>query len=274
MPLVSPTRDTKHVNMSPRVTKRQQHRTGYVAPSDNAKINEPETETVIISLENEITQKDAAIAAMSSRLCQLEDELRRESFIVHRKHPVAQVQNVVSDKGNQKVKVGRSGSIATSMVLEAIPESTRSAEEQIAEKFISVFDHPLDHLNYLQSAKFAHDIIKLCKNVSDILEMEPRCLFLQSPVYVFGDIHGNLEDLHFFADNIWKLGIELTAGKFLFLGDYVDRGANGLECIAYLFGVKLLHSRKLHLLRGNHETRDVNGWEEHYRDKSFLYQCK
>jgi hypothetical protein len=35
---------------------------------------------------------------------------------------------------------------------------------------------------------------------------------LQSPVYVIGDIHGNLEDLHFFADNVWKLGMDLTAG--------------------------------------------------------------
>jgi hypothetical protein len=38
-----------------------------------------------------------------------------------------------------------------------------------------------------------------------MLEAEPRCVFLQSPVYVFGDIHGNLEDLNFFADNIWKV---------------------------------------------------------------------
>jgi hypothetical protein len=28
------------------------------------------------------------------------------------------------------------------------------------------------------------------------------------------------------------------------------------------------------MLRGNHETRDVNGWEEHYGDRSFLRQCK
>lgn len=81
---------------------------------------------------------------------------------------------------------------------------------------------------------------------------------LDPQVYVFGDIHGNLEDLHFFADNIWKLGMDITAGKFLFLGDYVDRGNNCLECVAYLFGLKILYPNKITLLRGNHETRDVS----------------
>ena len=44
--------------------------------------------------------------------------------------------------------------------------------------------------------------------------------------------------------------------------------------MAYLFGLKLLYPNKVFLLRGNHETRDVNGWEEHYKEKSFLFQCK
>lgn len=35
--------------------------------------------------------------------------------------------------------------------------------------------------------------MRLCKGVSHLFEAEPRCVFLQSPVYVFGDIHGNLE---------------------------------------------------------------------------------
>lgn len=91
---------------------------------------------------------------------------------------------------------------------------------------------------------------------------------------IFGDIHGNLEDLHFFSDNIWRLGMNLTAGNFLFLGDYVDRGMNCLETISYLLSMKQQLPNKVFLLRGNHETRDVNGWEEHYGERSFIWQCR
>lgn len=63
--------------------------------------------------------------------------------------------------------------------------------------------------------------------------------FLRSLSLFSSPFFGVCKDLNFFADNIWKLGMNLTAGKFLFLGDYVDRGMSGLECLAYLFALKV-----------------------------------
>jgi len=39
------------------------------------------------------------------------------------------------------------------------------------------------------------------------------------------------------------------------------------QVVAYLMAMKLLLPHKVFLLRGNHETRDVNGWEEHYGER-------
>ena len=142
------------------------------------------------------------------------------------------------------------------------------------QRILDMFQRPSQHLDYLNSQLFAKDLYKVTIRVRNLLETEPRVVYIQSPAYVFGDIHGNLEDLHFFSDNLWRLGLSLTAGIFLFLGDYVDRGKQCLECLAYLFALKIQNPYKLFLLRGNHETRDVNGWEEHYGDRSFIYQCR
>lgn len=49
---------------------------------------------------------------------------------------------------------------------------------------------------------------------------------------------------------MWKLGMNVTAGKFLFLGDYVDRGMQGLECLAYLFSLKVRRHAVNHVTFG------------------------
>lgn len=171
-------------------------------------------------------------------------------------------------------KLGRTASIATRQVLDALPDSDVTTNPPVIQRILDMFQRPTQHLEYLNSEQFAKDLLKLAARMKTMFEREPRVVFMQSPAYVFGDIHGNLEDLHFFSDNIWRLGMSLTAGSFLFLGDYVDRGLHCLECVAYLFAMKLQLPNKVFLLRGNHETRDINGWEEHYGERSFMYQCR
>ena len=174
-----------------------------------------------------------------------------------------------------KERMGRNASICTQQVMASLPSTDNDyASHPLAIRILDMFQNPSLHLDYLNSEQFAKDLFKLCQKVRHVLEREPRVVYLQSPAYIFGDIHGNLEDLHFFSDNIWRLGMSLTAGNFLFLGDYVDRGMSCLEVTAYLLAMKLQLPNKVYLLRGNHETRDVNGWEEHYGERSFIYQCR
>jgi len=190
-------------------------------------------------------------------------------------HPLNPDLSVVDPaKGAPSVRKGplsRLTSISTSDVLDSLPAFQA---DELAHKFVDLYKNPMANVDYMASPAFADDIIQLCAKAKEIFEAESRCLHLESPCYVFGDTHGNLEDLHFFSDNLWRLGVNLSAGKFLFLGDYVDRGMSSLEVVTYLIALKTLYPDKVFMLRGNHETRDVNGWEEHYGDRSFIAQCK
>ncbi len=127
---------------------------------------------------------------------------------------------------------------------------------------------------YLSSNGFQTDLMILCEMAKPLLENEPRCLRLQSPCHVFGDIHGNMEEIHFFSEMIWPKGVHLTPGKFVFLGDYVDRGMHSLECVAYLLAMKIRNPTKVYLLRGNHELRDVNSWDDFYGERCLVSQCR
>mmetsp|Transcript_27192 Transcript_27192/g.41139 ORF Transcript_27192/g.41139 Transcript_27192/m.41139 type:complete len:586 (+) Transcript_27192:165-1922(+) len=228
-----------------------------------------------------IAEQEQQIAALQEQVTQLANQLSAKSTN-HRKHPLdpnlVKIQSVQPGANKAPIvkqfreRMGRTASFATRTVLRQLPE--KDSSYPLADRIITMFKDPTAHMEYLNGQQFAKDLIKLNHKVKAILQREPRVAFLQSPCYIFGDIHGNLEDLHFFSDNIWRLGMTLSAGNFLFLGDYVDRGMSCLECVAYLLALKLLSPQKVFLLRGNHETRDVNGWEEHYGERSFIYQCR
>ncbi|CAH0700278.1 unnamed protein product [Spodoptera exigua] len=100
-------------------------------------------------------------------------------------------------------------------------------------------------------------LLRLAEAVQPICANEPRLLRLSSPVYAVGDLHGNLSALLTMEAALWPSGPALAAARILFLGDYVDRGPHGTELMAYLLAAKLQRPEAVLMVRGNHETRDI-----------------
>ena len=94
-------------------------------------------------------------------------------------------------------------------------------------------------------------VIEILVQGTNILKEEPNVLKIRSPIIIAGDIHGQFFDLL----NIFAKYTELPRGKYLFLGDYVDRGNFSIETVIYLVALKIRYPNRLFLLRGNHETR-------------------
>jgi serine/threonine-protein phosphatase 2B catalytic subunit len=95
--------------------------------------------------------------------------------------------------------------------------------------------------------------MKILKKGLDILKNEPNLIKISEPVVVVGDIHGQYYDL---VHMLNKAG-HPSKLNYLFLGDYVDRGIFGLECIMLLISIKINYPKKFMLLRGNHESRNM-----------------
>ncbi|KNC52391.1 serine/threonine protein phosphatase [Thecamonas trahens ATCC 50062] len=93
----------------------------------------------------------------------------------------------------------------------------------------------------------------ICTRVIDVLLDESNVCEVDAPVTVVGDVHGQFYDLL----EIFQIGGECPDTRYLFLGDYVDRGHFNLETITLLTCLKLRWPDRITLLRGNHESRQI-----------------
>ncbi|CAF4688664.1 unnamed protein product [Rotaria sp. Silwood1] len=95
--------------------------------------------------------------------------------------------------------------------------------------------------------------LRLIELAQQIFKDEPNMLRVEQPVTIVADVHGQFYDLL----TILATGGDPAETRYLFLGDYVDRGLFACECVFLLFAFKINYPQSFNLLRGNHETRQM-----------------
>ncbi|OQR69270.1 serine/threonine-protein phosphatase PP1-2-like [Tropilaelaps mercedesae] len=98
------------------------------------------------------------------------------------------------------------------------------------------------------------ELLEVTRRAQKAFSAEPMLLRISPPLRVFGDLHGQFRDFLLLLD---QTGLPPST-RFLFLGDYVDRGEQSLEVITLLFALKVRFPTSVFLLRGNHEVQPVN----------------
>ena len=95
------------------------------------------------------------------------------------------------------------------------------------------------------------DLKQLCEKAKEIFIEESNVQNVSAPVIICGDIHGQIYDLF----ELFKKGGDMPSSRYVFMGDYVDRGYNGVEVLELLLVLKIKYPEHITLLRGNHESR-------------------
>ena len=96
------------------------------------------------------------------------------------------------------------------------------------------------------------EAVKLFREETIILELKQK--YPHEKVIVIGDLHGDLKSLMRLVEII-----KLENPKYvIFLGDIVDRGSHQVECLILVLALKIKDSNRYYLIKGNHETLEVN----------------
>ena len=85
----------------------------------------------------------------------------------------------------------------------------------------------------------------LITKAKKIVLSQPIFLELESPITVCGDIHGQYPDLL----KLFQIGSFPPEKNYIFMGDYVDRGKQSIECICLLLCYKIKYDENFFFIK-------------------------
>ncbi|CAD8078250.1 unnamed protein product [Paramecium sonneborni] len=111
-------------------------------------------------------------------------------------------------------------------------------------------------LEILRNGRYLNerDTHTICEYAKEILIEEPNVILATTPIIVCGDIHGQFFDLL----ELFKQGGQIPEKRYIFNGNYVDKGYHSVETFQYLLCLKIKYPKQIILLKGNHESRQMS----------------
>ncbi|KPI83211.1 serine/threonine protein phosphatase-like protein [Leptomonas seymouri] len=201
------------------------------------------------------------IEEMIFRSVYKEMDLKKEGFAIFKAHDKVNEQHVMAPKRSRSVIQAPVVAPATSSHYFPVNTSVPITLEHVERMLKDIKNHIL--LPYPAAWRVFTDALNHLNTMPNVVRVSPLVgarvsngRFIQGcKVVVVGDLHGQIADLlHILKES----GLPNESNYYVFNGDFVDRGACGVEVILILFALMLACPKFVTLNRGNHECDYMN----------------